>query len=151
MRLTVGADCGSFPEVARTRNYAASIVADGETGYVVTLGEASFLSGLICTFNPSHLGCNQFVASRTGDSLRFDLITQNDDSHGGRIVEHIPPGTWFSLQGSATGRLQDGAITAVGTASAWYCPTVTATPYPFRCLTSSLCHSNDLGLTFTRN
>jgi hypothetical protein len=149
LNLALGSECASLPEAARTRTYAASIdPAAGGTGYVVTLAEASFLSGSICNFAPSGLGCNQFLASRSEDVLRFDLINENDDGHGGHIVERIPPGTWMELIGSATGRLQDGGITATGSASIWYCPTNTG--YPFPCNSYVGCKSDDLRLTFTR-
>ena len=146
--LTLGPACESLPEAARTRRYAASIDPAGGTGFVVTLTEASFLGGLICTFAPSGLGCNQFLASRREDVIRFDLINENDDGHGGHIVEQIPPGTWMEVIGSATGRLQDGAITATGSASVWYCPTNAG--YPFPCSSYVGCGSDDLRLTFTR-
>ena len=149
LTVTVGPGCDVLPEIVRNRTYAASIDPAGDTAYVVTLSEASFLSGGICTAAPSRLDCNQFVASRAGDVLRFDLINQNDDGHGGHIVEHIPPGTWWSLIGSATGRIQDGSITATGSGGdVWYCPTVMA--YPFPCRSSVSCRPADFRLTFTR-
>jgi hypothetical protein len=147
--LTVGPECGSVPEAARNRTYTATIVSAGGANYVVTLSEASFLSGLICTA-PSRLGCNQFQASRAGDLLRFDLINENDDGHGGHIVEQVPPGTWIEVIGSGTGRMQeqDGMITTTGSATVWYCPTVSG--YPFPCVSPVGCESGALRLTFTR-
>jgi hypothetical protein len=132
--LTVGSECGAVPDAARSRTYTATIDSTGGTNYVVTLSDASFLSGPICTAAPSRLGCHQFQASRAGDLLRFDLINENDDGHGGHIVEQIPPGTWIELTGSGTGRMQgqDGTITASGSASVWYCPTVSGYPFPCR-------------------
>ena len=150
LELTVGPECGSVPEAARHRTYTATIDSAGGTNYVVTLSDASFLSGPICTAAPSRLGCHQFQASRAGDRLRFDLINENDDGHGGHIVEQVPPGTWMELLGSGTGRLQeqDGMITATGSASVWYCPTVSG--YPFPCRAHMGCGSGELRLTFTR-
>jgi len=148
LNITVGPGCDVLPEIVRNRTYAASIGPAGDTAFVVTLSEASFLGGSICTAAPSRLDCNQFAASRAGDVLRFDLINENDDGHGGHIVEQIPPGTWMELIGSATGRIQDGSISAAGSAIVWYCPTVMG--YPFPCRSSVSCRSDDLRLTFTR-
>ena len=158
--LEVGPGCESVPAAAKSRSYAAviekrtsSIGVDSLVGtdYVVTLGEANFLSGLICTFAASRLGCNQFPATReAGDILRFDLVNENDDGHGGHIVEQLPPGTWIELIGSARGRMQDpdGMITANGDASIWYCSA--ASEYPFPCASFVGCRSDDLRLSFTR-
>jgi hypothetical protein len=147
--LSVGPECGSVPEAARNRTYTATIDSAGATNYVVTLSEASFLNGPICTAAPSRLGCHQFQASRTGDILRFDLINENDDGHGGHIVEQVPPGTWMELIGSGTGRLgEEGTITATGSANVWYCPTVSG--YPFPCRSHVGCGSSGLRLTLTR-
>ena len=148
--LTVGPACGSVPEAARNRTYTATVDSAGGTNYVVTLSDASFLSGPICTAAPSRLDCNQFQASRAGDLLRFDLINENDDGHGGHIVEQVPPGTWIELIGSGTGRMpaQDGIITATGSANVWYCRTVSG--YPFPCVLPVGCQSADFRLTFTR-
>ncbi len=148
LRVAFGASCESLPDVAKTRTYSATIDPAGPSAYVVTLSDATFLAGLICEAAPSRLGCNQFVASRTADLVRFDLFNENDDGHGGHIVEQIPPGTWLELIGHATGPVQDGTITATGSASAWYCPTTSAYPFPCRSFTS--CRSDDLQLTFTR-
>jgi hypothetical protein len=148
LNITVGPGCNVLPEIARNRTYAASIDRAGDTAYVVTLSEASFLKGSICTAAPSRLDCNQFAVSRTGDVLRFDLINENDDGHGGHIVEQIPPGTWLELIGSATGGIQGGSITAAGSAIVWYCPTVMGYPFPCRSFVS--CQFDDLRLTFTR-
>ena len=158
--LEVGPGCESVPAAAKRRSYAAAIEkrtsspgVDSAVGtaYVVTLGEADFLSGLICTFAPSRLDCNQFLATReAGDALRFDLVNENDDGHGGHIVERLPSGTWIELTGSATGRMQDrdGMITAAGEARIWYCSA--ASEYPFPCASYVGCRSDDLRLSFTR-
>jgi hypothetical protein len=146
--VAAGADCATVPEEARRRSYEASITAAGSDKYVVTLGGAAFLQGDICTMAPSGLGCHQFVASRAGDRLRFELLNENDDGHGGHIVEQLPPGTWIELIGSGTGRMQDGRITATGDATIWYCSTASA--YPFPCASYTSCRSDDLRLTFAR-
>jgi hypothetical protein len=160
LNLEVGPGCESVPAAAKTRTYEATIEKrTSGTGvnppvgpnYVVTLGEATFLNGAICTFAPSRLGCNQFLATReAGDILRFDLINENDDGHGGHVVEQLPSGTWIELIGSATGRMQeqDGMITATGDAIVWYCSA--ASGYPFPCASSVGCRSDDLRMVFTR-
>lgn len=144
--LSLGGNCAGLPDVARQRTYGATIAPAG-AHYVVTLSDASFLSGLICTFAPSKLGCDQFLASRVGDQVRFDLINENDDGHGGHIVEFIAPTTWIEVIGTATGEMKDGSITAAGTASVWYCRDRAG--YPFPCGSFGGCQS-DLLMKFTR-
>jgi hypothetical protein len=148
LELALGPDCGSVPDAAKHRTYAARIDSRGGTSYVVTLSEATFLSGSICTAAPSGFDCNQFPASRAGELLRFDLINENDEGHGGHIVERVPAGTWIEVIGSAAGPVQGGTITATGSASAWYCPTPAG--YPFPCQSFVSCKSDDFRLTFTR-
>ena len=145
--LTVTHGCDAVPAAARTRTYAASIDPGASTGFVVTLSEAKFLEGLICTATSSGLGCHQFLASRAGDLVRFDL-TNADDWHGGYITERVPPGTWLEVTGSATGPLRETTIEATGSGSIWYCPTNPG--YPFPCNSVLFCESTDLRLTFTR-
>lgn len=146
--LAIGADCGSVPESARNRTYTADVVPTGGTDYVVSLTGGSFLSGLICSLAPSRLGCNQFLLSHRDDVLRVELVNENDEGHGGHIVEEVPPDAWIEVIGSATGQLLDGRITATGTASVWYCPSNPG--YPFPCGTYRSCQSGDLRLTFVR-
>jgi hypothetical protein len=148
LELAIGPDCGSLPDSARSRTYTADIASSGGTSYVVTLSGSNFLSGPICTLAPSRLGCDQFLLSRSEDLLRAELINENDDGHGGHIVEEIPPGSWIEVIGSATGRMQDGTITATGTASVWYCPSNPG--YPFPCHSFRGCRSDQLRLTFSR-
>ena len=130
--LTVTHGCDAVPVTAKTRTYVASINTGADTGFVVTLSEATFLEGPICTATGSGLGCHQFLASRAEDLVRFDL-TNADDWHGGYITEAVPPGTWLEVSGSATGRLQKGTITATGRGSVWYCPTNAQYPFPCDC------------------
>ena len=146
--LALGPDCLSLPAAAKHRTYAARIDSRGGTNYVVTLSEATFLGGSICTSAPSGFDCNQFPASRVGDLLRFDLINENDDGHGGHIVERLPAGTWMEVIGSAAGPVRGGTITAMGRAGAWYCSMVSG--YPFPCASHMSCSSDDFRLTFTR-
>jgi hypothetical protein len=148
LELSFASGCKELPEEARQRTYNARIDPGRTAGFVVTLTGGSFLDGPICTAAPSRLGCDQFLGSRTGDLLRFDLINENDDGHGGHIVEQIPPATWIELIGTASGPVQDGAIVARGSASVWYCTNKAG--YPFPCSSYGGCSSDDLRLTFTR-
>ena len=147
LRLDVGSGCAGTLGAARVRTYDASIASSDGVSYMVTLGGAPFLSGPICTFGrlPE---CNQFLATRNGESMTFDLANNNDDGHGGHIVEQLADGRWIELIGSASGTMQDGSIEASGSASLWYCPE--SRSYPFPCWTFSSCTSDDMKLTFTR-
>ncbi len=91
--LTLTHGCTEVPAAARTRTYTASI-EPAASGFVITLSDAEFLEGRICTATASRLGCHQFLASREADRVRFDLINA-DEWHGGYITERIPPGTWL--------------------------------------------------------
>ena len=146
--LSVGGDCNAVPEAARNRTYTADIASSGGANFIVTLSGASFLSGPICTFAPSRLDCNQFLISRSGDLLRFDLINENDDGHGGHIVEAVPAAGWIELIGSASGDMKSDTIAATGSASVWYCPS--GAGYPFPCAAYTGCKSEQLRLTFVR-
>ena len=148
LNLAIGADCDSVPESARSRTYTSDIASTGGPNYLVTLTGANFLSGLICSSAPSRLDCNQFLLSRSDDVVRVDLVNENDEGHGGHIVEQIFPDAWIEVIGSATGRMVDGQITATGSASVWYCPSNPG--YPFPCPTYRSCRSDDLRLTFSR-
>jgi hypothetical protein len=144
--LTLVHDCKQVPEEARTRRYTATI-EPASSGMVVTLSDAHFLFGGVCTLVPSRLGCHQFLASLEQDNVRFDLLN-DDEWHGGYITERVPPGTWLQVYGSAVGRLENGNIAAAGTGGVWYCP---GNPeYPFPCMTSTACENANLRMTFVR-
>ena len=49
LTLTASAECTAIPDAARPRRYLASIDATGDGRYVVTLSDATFLTGPICT------------------------------------------------------------------------------------------------------
>ena len=150
LTLTAGAECSAIPEAAKTRRYLASLDATGDGRYVVTLSDATFLTGPICTAGSARfagVGCHQFFASRQGEVVQFDLANNNDEAHGGHIVEQLSSGTWLEIIGNGTGRLQGSTIAATGMASLWYCPS--ARSYPFPCFDFVGC-SSDLQLTFTR-
>jgi hypothetical protein len=151
LTLTAGADCAAIPDAAKTRRYLASIDATGDGQYVVTLSDATFLTGPICTAGSTRfagVGCHQFFASRQDDVVQFDLANNNDEAHGGHIMEQLSLGTWLEIIGNGTGRLHASTIVATGTASLWYCPS--ARSYPFPCFDFVSCRSSDLQLTFTR-
>ena len=148
LTLDLGSECDAIFGAARIRRYTATIEATRDAGYVVTLGDAVFLTGAICTFTVTQLGCNQFPASRNGEMVEFDLVNNNDDGHGGHIVEQLPSGTWIEVIGKVAGQLSAQAIEATGSSSVWYCPS--ASGYPFPCGTPAGCRSTDMSLTFSR-
>jgi len=145
----LGAECSEVPEVVKHRTYNGTIKATGNSDYVVSLSGGVFLSGLICTFAPSHFGCDQFPASRTGGALQFNLINENDDGHGGHIVERVPQAGWIEVFGSLTGAIDNGTISAKGSGSLWYCSS--SAGYPFPCASYVGCDVNDLRMTFARH
>ena len=103
LTLTAGADCAAIPDAAKTRRYLASIDVTGDEKYVVTLSDATFLTGPICTAGSARfagVGCHQFFASRQDDVVQFDLANNNDEAHGGHIVEQLSLGTWLEIIGS---------------------------------------------------
>ena len=148
LTITLG-ECAAIPGGARTRSYSAAI-GRRDDGYVVTLGDATFLQGPICTLPSGKyagLGCHMFLASRLGDDVVFSLVNNNDDAHGGHINEQLADGTWMELIGEATGRYGRQTIVATGSSSLWYCPT--SRSYPFPCAGFVGCKP-DMELTFTR-
>jgi hypothetical protein len=149
LTLEIGSGCAALPSAERTRRYTAAIDRSGER-YVVTLGGATFLTGPICTGGGSHyagIGCQQFFASQDGDTARFFLENNNDDAHGGHIVEQSPSGAWLEVIGEAGGRLDPSSIEASGVGTVWYCPTRSS--YPFPCERYVFCTA-DMRLTLKR-
>ena len=117
LTLTAGAECAAIPDAAKTRRYLASIDATGDEKYVVTLSDATFLTGPICTAGSTRfagVGCHQFFASRQDDVVQFDLANNNDEAHGGHIVEQLSLGTWLEIIGNGTGRLHASTICGNG-------------------------------------
>jgi hypothetical protein len=150
LTLTIDSSCSAVPEAERTRKYTASIDNASDGRYVVTLGDARFLSGLICTFGSGRfamMGCNQFSAGEDIDTASFFLENNNDEAHGGHIVEQTSSGSWMEIIGNASGRLGSSTIEASGTGSVWYCPG--SSSYPFPCPNYASCAA-DLRLTFAR-
>jgi len=151
LTLDLGSGCAALPEAERTRRYTAAIDDSGGGRYVVTLSDATFLTGPICTAGSGHLsgfGCHQFLASRDGDTVQFFLENDNADAHGGHIVEQSPSGTWVEIVGRAVGRLDRSSIEASGTSTVWYCGTPSS--YPFPCSSFVSCDSTDMRMTLAR-
>lgn len=147
LELRVAEGCEELPDQTRFRTYDAEIASNPKGGFLVSLTGGRFLAGGICTAAPSGLDCNQFLATRQGDDVQFELRNENDDGHGGHIVEQTPNGWWIEVIGAAAGRFQSDAIIARGEASVWYCRT--ALGYPFPCPEYGGC-GGDLELSFKR-
>jgi hypothetical protein len=151
LTVNLGSGCAVVPEPERTRNYTARIDYSEGGRYIVTLSDATFLSGLICTAGGGRfagIGCNQFFATEDNGTAAFVLENNNDDAHGGHIVEQLSSGGWAEIFGNAAGQIRPSSIEASGTGSAWYCRTPAS--YPFPCASFAGCSSADLRLTLVR-
>lgn len=151
LTIDIGSGCGVIPAGERIRRYDAVLEGSGDGRYLVTLGDAAFLGGPICSGGSARLsdrGCQQFFAVQSGEKIQFVLANENDDTHGGHIVERLPSGAWMEIIGSAGGRIDASSIQASGRSSVWYCPTSVA--YPFPCFGFAGCASTDMQLTLTR-
>ena len=147
LTVTVGATCDALPAAERTRAYAASVATGPRGLYVITLSDARFLSGTPCTTNVRGLGCHQFTASESGDTVRFHL----EDLAGGRgahIVEQSTTGAWIEISGEAAGTAGRPVIEATGTGTVTYCPTNSSSPVS--CPDSRGCADSGLRMTLTR-
>jgi hypothetical protein len=74
LTLTVGAECAAIPDAAKTRRYLASIDVIGDGQNVVTLSDATFLTGPICTAGSTRfisVGCHQFCTSTSRETTSF--------------------------------------------------------------------------------
>lgn len=151
LTLELGSSCTALPEAERRRQYSALIgyVADGR--YQVLLSGGTFLGGAICTEGGGRftgVGCDEFTAAENVGIATFDLENNNDNAHGGHIVERLAGGGWIEVIGSAAGPLRSaGDVTATGTAHVWYCATPSS--YPFPCQAFAGCDTS-LRLAFTR-
>lgn len=151
LTLDIGSGCPAVPETAATRHYTATIGSVDAGHYVVTLTGAKFLTGPICTGGSgrfSGMGCDQFFALEDIDLATFSLVNNNDEAHGGHIVEQLSSGTWLEIIGNTTGKLIGSSIEASGSITIWYCRTPSA--YPFPCSDNVGCRSDDARLMFTR-
>jgi hypothetical protein len=148
LTLDIGSGCSIVPASERIRTYSATVTSPEASRYLVTLTSGAFLGGSICTFHKGGTGCNQFTAERAGDRFTFDLVNDNDDAHGGHIVEQTLAGTWLEIIGQASGARQGTSIEASGTSDVWYCSS--SRGYPFPCPTYAGCTSDDMRLRFVR-
>src|SRR5262249_4009863 len=73
LTLRVGSECTALPDMARNRNYTATIDSGSAGSNVVTLSDAVFMRDAIC--GPPGV-CNQFFATREGEEVRF-LLSSN--------------------------------------------------------------------------
>ena len=147
--LTLQMPSACIAERERTRTYSVDIQPSASGVDIVTLAGTRFLTGSICTAGSgrfAEVGCHQFFAATAGDDVSFSLENNNDEAHGGHIVEQLSDGSWVEIIGSASGKLGQPAITASGTASVWYCRE--SRGYPFPCQDFTGC-STDLRLTLT--
>jgi hypothetical protein len=149
LTLDLGAGCDVLPEGERIRRYSATIDQDGNGRYLVTLGDASFLTGAVCTAGEGHfrgIGCHQFFAATDLQSVQF-FLADNNEWHGAQIVEQLSSGAWIEITGTMSGRSHPRSIEASGPGHVWYCPT--SSGYPFPCSRYTFCDTS-LRLTLTR-
>ena len=149
--LDIGSGCPVVPQEERIRKYTARMDDTSSGLKVVTLSGATFLTGSICTGGGgrfSGIGCDQFFASEDIDTVQFTLENNNDEAHGGHIVERLSSGGWMEIIGSASGKLNPSSTEASGPGSVWYCSTPSS--YPFPCAKYVGCRTNDMRLTLTR-
>ena len=150
LTLDIGSTCPVVPQEERIRKYTAQL-DDSSATKVLTLSDATFLNGPICTGGSRRfagIGCDQFFASEDLDTMQFFLENNNDEAHGGHIVERLSSGGWVEIIGSATGKLSLPRMEASGQGSVWYCATPAA--YPFPCKNPVSCRTTDMRLTLTR-
>ena len=162
LSLTAGSECASIPARARNRTYSAKIERYASEGYLVTLSDATFVTDVQlsersfrtpCGALSSVLGCNQFLLSRDGPEIEFQLIpnSQRFDNEfggaGGTIVEQTAPDTVLMIHGTGRGRLEGGTIEATLQGGLWSCSPVRGDGY---CAASVTCDTNNLRLVFTR-
>jgi hypothetical protein len=145
---SLGPECARVPDSAKHRTYAAAIASQPDGSEVVSLSAAIFLGGPICTAASSGLSCNQFPAASAGNSIRFTLVNDDDEGHGGHVVERIPGTGWIEVTGDATSPTSSDPIAATGQGSLWFCSQDLA--YPFPCGNSVGCAVNDLRMTLAR-
>jgi hypothetical protein len=151
LTIEIGSSCTAVPESERTRAYTARFDRVGDGSYVVTLSDANFLTGPICDFGSGRfagIGCHQFFAHEDGPQMQFVLANNNDEAHGGHIVEQTASGTWLEIIGEAVGARNPLSMDAAGRGSVWRCPE--SRGYPFPCSSFVFCDSAELRLRLTR-
>lgn len=80
--------------------------------------------------------------------MQFALANNNDEAHGGHIVEQTASGTWLEIIGEAVGSRNVVSMEAAGRGSVWRCPESRGYPYP--CSSFVFCDSTELRLRLTR-
>lgn len=151
LTITIGPGCSAVPEPERLRTYTARFdpVADGS--YVISLSDSAFLTGPICDLGSGRfagIGCHQFFAYDDADRMQFVLANNNDEAHGGHIVEQTAFGTWLEIIGEAVGSRDPVSMEAAGQGSVWRCPE--SRSYPFPCASFVSCRPAELRLKLTR-
>jgi hypothetical protein len=149
--LTIGSSCTAVPEAERTRAYTARFDRASEGSYVVSLTDATFLTGSICDAGSGRfagIGCHQFFAHEDAGQMQFVLANNNDEAHGGHIVEQTQAGTWLEIIGEAVGARDPASMEAAGSGLVWRCGE--SRGYPFPCSSYDSCNSTELRLTLTR-
>jgi hypothetical protein len=151
LTLSIGSGCAAVPEAEKTRTYSATIDYADRGLYVVTLSGGTFLTGSVCTAGSGRfagIGCHQFFASEDIDTVQFFLENNNDEAHGGHIVEQLASGAWLEITGYAGGKLDLSSMEAAGTGTVWSCRTPSS--YPFPCPGFVSCGATDMRLALTR-
>lgn len=80
--------------------------------------------------------------------MQFALANNNDEAHGGHIVEQTASGTWLEIIGEVVGSRNVVSMEAAGRGSVWRCPESRGYPYP--CSSFVFCDSTELRLRLTR-
>lgn len=134
LTLEIDASCAFLRPDQRVRHYGATVAPSGRPGeYVVTLDGSTFLTGPVCTGGSGRyegIGCDQFFLFQDGGEVRFSLENNNDEAHGGHVVERTSLGTWMEIIGQARGAIDGGNLEASGEGILWYCPTPSGYPFP---------------------
>jgi hypothetical protein len=146
LTIALGPTCDTVPEAERTRAYAAAAALGPRGLYVFTLADGRFLSGPACTANVRGLGCHQFTASESGDTVRFHLEDLTG-ARGSHIVEQMGSGEWIEISGEAAGASSRTVIEASGVARVSYCRELSG--FAGACRNFSSCAA-DLRMTLTR-
>jgi hypothetical protein len=146
LTLELGGQC-PIPEQAKTRMYSAIIEAIGQR-HVVTLNDATFAQGCGTNRLAPGLGCNQFFAASDGDALTFWMADYDDwGGEGGQITERLADGTWLSIIGTASGRIDGSILQAAGAAQVFYCPVSQESSWT---CAKTYCPRDEFRLSFSR-
>ncbi|HET9262695.1 MAG TPA: hypothetical protein VFO14_06600 [Vicinamibacterales bacterium] len=92
------------------------------------------------------LGCNQFVAEREENSLKFTM-SLFDWGEGGQITERLADGIWLYIWANASGQSEGSILQASGRGEAMYCPVSQESAWG--CATR-FCATDEFRLRFSR-